>query len=222
MRRKSCSLLAWVSLGVALFCACISSGCIGLTSQLIYMVKGQKVDPEFPGLKGKKVAVVCVANTSTYDPASAAAMLGQSVEAIMRQKLEGEIKLVRQSEISDWIDRNNWDQMDYRDIGRGVNAQMVLAIDLQGYRLHEDQTLFRGRANVTVTVYDMSKGGEPVFRRTMPNFCFPVNGGQHVSETNEAQFQRKFIVMLANEISKYFCPYELKEDFARDSAFLDQ
>jgi hypothetical protein len=221
MRRiRNSSHRFWAVALLALL-AVSSSGCVGIASQIVYMIKGNKVDAEFDGLRGKRVAVVCVANSSDYDPGSASAMLAQTVESILRLKVKG-IKVVRQDEVADWIDNNNWNQMDYRDIGRGVNAEMVLAIDLDGYRLHEDQTLFKGRANVVVTVYDMTKGGEAVFRRSKPNFSFPTSGGQHVSETTEGQFQRKFIFVLANDIAKPFYDYDFAEDFARDASLIDQ
>ena len=198
-----------------------ASGCVGLAAQVLYMVKGEKVPAEFEGLEGKRVAVVCVAGSGNYGPGSAPSVLSQLVEAILRNQVKN-IKVVRHEEVIDWIDNNDWNQMDYRDVGRGVNADMVVGLDLDGYRLHEDATMYKGRASVTITVYDMKKGGESVYRDTMPNFMFPVNGGQHVSETNEAQFQRKFLLILAQDIAKHFYAYEFKDEFARDAVLMHQ
>ncbi|MFO0872002.1 MAG: hypothetical protein U0935_25480 [Pirellulales bacterium] len=198
---------------------CSSSGCVGAAAHLMYILHGNKVPAEFEGLQGRRVAVVCVANSSSYDPGAAASILAQLVEAHLRQNVKN-IKVVRQQEVANWIDNNDWDQMDYRDIGKAVNAEMVVGIDLDGYRLHEDATMFKGRANVTVSVYDMSKGGDSVFRRAMPNFSFPINGGQHVSETTDAQFQRKFLVVLSQDIAKHFYPYEFNDEFARDTSVI--
>jgi hypothetical protein len=211
--RLYCVLLAIAGLTLP------STGCVGAAAQLIYIIRGNKVPAEFDGLQGKRVAVVCVANTSSYDPGAAASILSQLVETHLRQNVKN-IKVVRQQEVADWVDNNDWDQMDYRDIGKAVNADMVVGIDLDGYRLHEDATMFKGRANVTVTVYDMSQGGDSVFRRTMPNFSFPLNGGQHVSETTDAQFQRKFLVVLSQDIAKHFYPYEFNDEFARDTTLI--
>lgn len=203
----ACMLLALVS---------SSAGCIGMAAQLLYVIKGDKVPAEFEGLEGKKVAVVSVSNTSGFDPGSAASSLAQYIEFNLRKNVK-KINLVRQQEVANWVDNNDWDRLDYRDIGRGVRADMVVAIDLDNFRLHEDATLYKGRTNWTVTVYDMSKSGDPVFRRSEKNFQFPVNGGQHVSETTEDAFQRKFLLILAEDIAKHFYAYEFKEDFARDA-----
>ena len=217
MLRSGRNVVRLFALSLVVLVVGTSSGCVGVMAQLLYFTKGENVAAEFNELKGKRVAVVCVANTSAYDPGSASAMLAHTVEAILRQKVEG-IKMVQQDAISNWIDNNNSDQTDYRDIGRGVNAQMVIGIDLDGLQLHEDATLYKGRANVRVTVFDMTKGGEAVFRRELTNFTFPENGGQHVSETNDNKFQRDFVRILAVDVAKSFHEYELKEQFARDSA----
>lgn len=199
-----------------LLLACTSTGCVGVAAQLLYVIKGDKVPAEFQGLEGKRVAVVCLSNTSGFDPTSASSALAQYIEANLRKNVK-KINVIRQQEVAKWVDNNDWDRLDYRDIGRGVRADMVIAIDLEGFRIHEDATLYKGRTNWTATVYDMSKSGEAVFRRNERNFQFPVNGGQHVSETTEDAFQRKFLLIVAEDIARHFYAYEFKEEFARDA-----
>lgn len=193
-----------------------NAGCVGGLVQLLYLVKGNKVDAEFEGLEGKRVAVVCVSSSSGYDPTSAASKLAQLVEILFRQNIK-KIELVRQQEVANWIDSNEWNRLDYREIGRGLKVDRLVAIELDGFRLHDDATLYRGRTRYTVTVYDMEEGGEAVFRRSESDYQFPVNGGQHVSETSEEQFQRLFLAVLSKSIAKHFYAYEFKEDFANDA-----
>lgn len=216
MRRLANPWRAIVTMTLLALLTTGGSGCVGIAAQLLYVIKGEKIDAEFEGLEGKRVAVVCVSSSSGFDPGSAASTLAQFVEGLLRKNVK-DIKLVRQQEIADWIDNNDWDRLDYRDIGRGVRAEMIVAIDLDGFRLHEDATLYKGRTNWTVTVYDMQQAGEAVFRRSERNFQFPVNGGQHVSETSEDRFQQKFLLILAQDISKHFYAYEFKDEFARDA-----
>lgn len=197
-----------------------SGGCVGLTAQILYAIKGEKVPAEFEGLAGKRVAVVCVANTSNYDPGTASSTLAQLTETILKQHVD-KIKVVRQEKVADWIDNHDWNQVDYLEIGKGLQAEMVVGIDLDGYRLHEDATMYKGKANVTVSVFDIKKG-EAVFKKHIPNYMFPINGGQHQTETTEQQFQRKFLVVLAQDIAKLFYAYEFKDDFARDATMLHQ
>lgn len=220
MRRPSRPTMISLAWFMSVLTLVSSTGCIGMTSQLLYLIKGQKVPAEFEGLAGKRVAVVCVASSASYDPGSAPSILSQLVEGMLRQNVD-DVKMVRHDEVVDWIDNHDWDEVDYRDVGRGVNADAVVSIELENYRLHEDATMFKGRANVTVKVHDMQKKGEVLFRRSFTS-AFPVNGGQHVSETDEQQFQRKFLFFLAQDISRLFYAYEFKEDFARDAAMIHQ
>jgi hypothetical protein len=203
-------------------CVATNSGCIGLPAQLIYWAKGgHKIDPEFAGLEGKRVAVLCVSNASTRGPNSACSMLQRAVAVILRQKGD-DIDVIHEDEIADWIDTNGWDEMDYREIGRGVDADAVLALDVESFSLHEGRTLYKGRASLTVSVYDMEDEGRVVFRRSIPEFTFPRNGARHTTEMSEARFRSLFITVLSQHVSKYFCAYNLEEEFAVDAMMLGE
>ncbi len=219
LHRRSCRLAVFLGLAVIL---ATSGGCVGLTAQLLYWVKGgNKIDPEFEGLKGKRVAVVCVSNDSSYGPNSFCSLLQHRVGAAFREQGD-KIEVVPPDEIADWIDSNDWNQMDYREIGRGVNADMVLGLDLGDLRLHEGQTLYQGHVTLTATVYDMENGGKVAFRRTIPDFTFPQNGPRHATEMSEARFRSLFVEVLSRHVAKFFCAYDFEEDFARDAMGLGE
>jgi hypothetical protein len=191
-----------------------SSGCIGISAHLLYFFKGgQKIDAEYKGLHEKRVAVVCVSENASYGPNSISSMMERSVAALLRAQ---KIDVIHHEEVADWIDTNDWNQMDYRDIGRGVSADRVLAIDVGGVRLHEGMTLYKGRADVVVTVYDIEDGGKVAFRKTLPEFTFPKNGARHTTEMTENQFRQLFVTVLANHVTKYFYDYRFEDDFAND------
>jgi hypothetical protein len=212
---------ALIGLFLAL-CVASGSGCIGLGAQLIYWAKGgHKIEPEFAGLEDKRVAVLCVSNASSYGPNSACAMLQRSVAAILRQKGD-KIDVIHEDEVADWIDTNGWNEMDYRVIGRGVDADAVLAIDLEDFGLHEGRTLYKGRASLTVSVYDMENGGQVVFRRSIPDFTFPRNSARHTTEMSEARFRGLFVTVLSQHVARYFCAYNLEEEFATDAMMLGE
>jgi hypothetical protein len=197
------------------------TGCVGLTAHLLYFWKGQTASAAFQGLEGKRVAVVCVCESSAYGAAETPNMLARQVEAILAPKVK-DIRLVGQDQIEDWIDRNNWDEIDYREIGRGVKADMVLAIDIDSLRLHDGQTLYRGQANVKTTVYDMSAQGKAVFKTGPRPFVFPAHTAVPVADTNENQFRQLFVRELARHVARYFHEYELKEDFGNDTVLMGQ
>jgi hypothetical protein len=191
-------------------------GC-GFLAQLGWIVTGgPKVKAEFSGLRGKRTAIVCVADSVSYGTGAAASMLARRVEARVRENVR-DVKIITQDKIDQWKDLNDWDEFDYREIGQGVDAEMVVGIDLVSFRLHEGQTMYRGRAEVTVSVYDMTQGGELVFRRTTPEFTFPPGGGQHTTDTTESQFRTVFVEMLAQHITRHFHDYDFRSTVAQDS-----
>jgi len=215
--RTACRLFLFLALAATV---AASGGCVGLTAQLMYWMKGgNKIEPEFQGMKEKRVAVVCVSNSSSYGPNTFCSLLERRVGMALAEQGE-EIDVIPPDDVADWIDSNDWNQMDYRQIGRGVNADLVLGIDVGDLRLHEGQTLYQGHATLTVTVYDMQDDGRVAFRRTIPDFTFPQNGPRHATEMSEAKFRTLFIEVLSKQVAKYFCPYMFEDDFAKDAMTL--
>ncbi|MBP86096.1 MAG: hypothetical protein CMJ64_05170 [Planctomycetaceae bacterium] len=191
-------------------------GCAGFWSQMLYFGQGQMVPAEYDDLSERRVAVVCVSENSSYGTGQ---VLAREVSGILRRNVE-EIDLVRPDQIADWIDREGWDEIDYREIGRGVKAERVIAIDLAGFGLYKGSSMYRGRAHVTVTVYDMTDQGREVFRKTLPEVRFPLTGPYPVGDISEATFRRTFLQVLARNITKYFHEYDLLDDFGADPAFI--
>jgi hypothetical protein len=208
-------LLALAS-SVCLFLA--PAGC-GPSATIAWLIHGPEMIPaEFDGLKGKRVAVVFLDGNSLSGPGGEADTVAKAV-AMMLQKNVQDIKVVRQTEVADWLDSHGDDITDFRDVGRGVKADMVVGIDLLAFSLHEGQTLLKGSSRVGVKVYDMKKGGELVYEKSPAKISWPENGARHVTE-NEDQFRTVFIGMLAERISRDFYPFELAKDFGTDARHL--
>ncbi len=206
--------LALLVILLAPLMAC-STGCAVLY-QLAYG-DGPKIPAKYQGLKGQRVAVVCVMNPSTYGDAATSTIVADRVERILRSKVD-DIEVVRQDEVADWMDTNNWDESDFAEIGRGVNADLVVAIDVENFSIFESQTLLKGRAEVTTTVYDIKQDNREVFRTTDRNFTFPTSHSVPVISGDPRGFQRTFIELLAGHIAKNFYDYDMAADFATDGA----
>jgi hypothetical protein len=195
----------------------LTTGCNLLLTQLGYWSGGNLISAEYAGLEKQRVAIVCVSDNASYGVGTESEMLARSVGSILNERVK-EIDVVRQDEIADWIDKNDWSEVDYREVGKGVKADRIIAIDLAGFRLYEGQSLYRGRASVTITVYDMADGGKEVFRRPLPEIRFPANGVYHSSETSETAFRRAFIKVIAEQVARYFHEYDMVETYGRDPA----
>jgi hypothetical protein len=193
-------------------------GC-GAIATVAYWINGPtKVTAKFAGLEKKRVAVVCLDANSLGGPGGEADAIAKTTSIALGYHVP-HVTMVRPAEIADWIDSRSEDLTDYRDVGRGVKADMVVGIDLDSFSIHDGQTLLKGRAKVGVKVYDMAKGGEVVYEVPVKEISWPENGSRSVTE-NEANFRTIFIHTLAQKIARDFYDYELLEDIAADAAHL--
>ncbi len=204
---------------LGLLCLIPLSGCTALLTTMRWVSGEDMIPAEYDGLQKQRVAVVCVSDSSSYGTGSESILLSREVGALLRKNVK-DIELVRPDEIADWIDREGWDEIDYREIGRGVKAQRVVAIGMEGFRLYEGSSLYRGRANITVSVYDMTDGGNEVFRKHVPELSFPATGPYPAGDISEVQFRRAFLQTISNHVARYFYRYDMAENFGRDPTFI--
>lgn len=210
-------------LSVAVAC-CISialTGCVGMLAHGLYVIKGNKVSAAYDNLAHKRVAVVCVAGSPASGPASPPDMIAREVGRMLSQRVDN-IEMVRPDEVADWIDRNQWNEIDYVEVGRGVQADLVVALDLESFRLKDGGTLFKGRATAHTTVFDIQNNGKVVFESSTYEFTYPENGARHTTEISESAFRRAFIRGLARQLAKDFFDYDRDEDFAYDATAISR
>ncbi len=171
-------------------------GCVGMIANLMHVAGVDMVPAAFPGLAEHRVAVVCVSNSDFFGPTSTASELGRRITRLLGSKVS-KIEVIEQQQIEDWIDQNNWDSVDFRAIGKGVDAQMVVAVDVHSFSLHEGKTMYKGRADVEVVVYDMTQGGKAVFSQSPKQVQYPNSGGVYTTEISERQFRQRFLDFVA-------------------------
>jgi hypothetical protein len=208
MPLRSLPLLA----AVAFLAPCLG-GCSTLLT-VAYLVQPADVPAVFKGLKGKHVAVVCrpIVELEFSDAGSArelAALVDSQIKTNVRK-----VAVIGQQEVSRWLDENSW--VDYPTLGKALDADYVVGIDLERFRLHEGSTLYRGRATATVRVFDV-KTGAVAFEKRIDDFSFPANSGIPSTDQSESQFRAMFLDMLARRVSRCFHAYESRETFAEES-----
>ncbi len=194
-----------------------TSGC-NLLPHIAYVAGGTMVPPQYKGLEEARVAVVCVSDGASYGLGNESERLARSVAMILGERVP-DIDIVRWAEIADWIDRKGWDEIDYREVGRGVKADRVVAIDLSGFQVREGASLYKGRADLIITVFDMKAGGKEVFRREITDFSYPPNGPYHAAEITESKFSKLYLKVLAGEVAKFFHEYDMIDNFGAPSLF---
>ncbi|MFK7738526.1 MAG: hypothetical protein AB8B50_21045 [Pirellulaceae bacterium] len=205
-----------VCLWVALLLVVPSSvGCVSLVANLMHAIHGNNVPAEFEGLNGKRVALVCSTDEGFRSTATST-ILVNNLHAALNTHLD-EIQLVRNSEIDKWMDLHGQSETNYYEIGKGVKSDLVLAVEVSNLRLKNGQTLFRGEADIVVTVYDIASDGKIIFRKQMPEFAFPQTDGKPVSETSENKFRSFYLAVLTRKISGLFYPVDSTADYALDA-----
>jgi hypothetical protein len=192
----------------------VTGGC-SILPFAAYLIKGISTPAEFNGLKGKKVAVICRPVASLqYQSSSVATELADRVGALLSEHV-AKIQVIDQSEVEKWEDENNWE--DYVDIGKALQAEIVVGIDLDQFSLMRGQTLYQGEASIDLAVYDMSRGKRPVFQKVLPQQIFPPNAPVPAAEKSLVEFRQQFLKVLAEQVGRHFYDHDSTVDFAIDS-----
>jgi hypothetical protein len=194
-------------------CAVALGGCSTLGT-IAYLVQPNDVPAEYPGLRGKNVAVVCkpIVELEFSDAGSARELAG-IVGALLEQNVR-KVRIISQQEVARWSDENDW--VDYPTLGKALDADMVVGIDLDQFRMHEGSTLYRGRASAHVRVFDVKEKGV-VFDRRIDDFTYPGDSAVPTSDRSEAQFRAMFLQMLGRRLARLFHPHDSRTSFAEEN-----
>ncbi|MCA9194162.1 MAG: hypothetical protein KDB03_20475 [Planctomycetales bacterium] len=191
------------------------SGCVSFAANLLRAVYGNERPAEFDGLQEKKVAIVCSTDHGFASNATSA-MLMRHIQANLNNNVK-EIQLIRPDEVEQWLETHAAAGGDVLEAGKGVGADLVLAVDVVNMSLNDGPTLFRGKADISVSVYDVADGDKLLFERQFPDFAFPNSGGAPVTDTSEAKFRGMFLSVVAQKISGLFYPVDPTTDYALDA-----
>ncbi|MEO1618445.1 MAG: hypothetical protein AAFV88_21510 [Planctomycetota bacterium] len=214
LRSPSLRSLAGICVLLPLLCA-TQTGCLGLISNIMHATGADKTPAAYNGLRECSVAVVTVTENGQFGDDTAARILSRNVTQWLGSEVK-EIELIREDEIADWRDRHGWDQLEFAEIGRGVEADKVLAIEVANLKLRDGATLYRGNADVRVSVID-SKTGEELYHTEIDEFEYPTTAGVYTNETTESRFRKLYLGILGKRIARQFFAFDAHEDFALDS-----
>src|SRR6266404_3884468 len=154
----------------------LSLGLLGgcnLLAGLGYITHNDAEPAQCSELCGKRIAVVCrPVETLGYSDSSAAPDLATSVGALLTKNVK-KCLVISPSAVAEWAEQHNWNE--YAELGKALKADMVVGIDLEQFSLNEGQTLYKGRAEVHIWVYDMKSGGKRVWDEKLPQTVYPPN-----------------------------------------------
>ena len=181
---------------------------------LLYVINPKDAKAQYNGLEEKRVVIVCrPAESFQFDPVLATGpdMLAREVGVRLQENLK-EVDLVNYREVQDWVDNNGSENA--IEIGQGLEADMVVVIDLKQLRIAEGQTLYQGQGVAEITVYDVATGKiemepDPIESKYPPN-PVPI-------ESSEGKFMRTFVRVLSHQIGRTFYDYDSREAYSRDN-----
>jgi hypothetical protein len=196
----------------------IFPGCIGTAAQLMYVLFGHKSKPEFNEFKGKRVAVVTMSEQAAYGPESVGETLSRAVTMHFVKNIK-KIDVVSQGQISSWMDQNGFGAPDPVELGKGVNADYVMMLQISDYSIYDGKTLYKGQCNYKIDVYNIKENGRLVFTRGPLDFTFPRDGRPAI-ESSEQRFEAFYLTRLSDRIARLFYEYDLTEDAAMDAQLM--
>lgn len=194
-----------------------SVGCINLVSTLLY--PPNEVQARYKGMKEKKVVVVCIASPSFRSETDTSRNLATMVEKLLGANVP-DVQIISQQKIDDWQDTSNWDRLDARKLGKGVGADIVVAIDLAHLEVQEHPSMYKGKADFSVSVYDMNNKGKVVFESLDQTLEFPANGTYSSASLTEDKFRRKFMQSISVWIAHDFYKHDSHDYLAMDETYV--
>jgi hypothetical protein len=192
------------------------SGCKSGLQTAALMFWGTDEDAEYPGLKGKRVAVICrpLAGLEIRN-ASASRELAKKVSEIIKKKVS-KVEVVDAQKIEKWIDEKGESDVEPAKVGRAMKAERVVVIDITApIELYDGQTLYRGKTVIALSIYDMETK-KTEFEDTLT--CeYPPSTGVPTSYKTESQFRSEFLAHIAQRVCRYFYKHDPNEDVGLDA-----
>ncbi len=190
-----------------------AGGCTSVLATGVWLIKGPNVDAEFDVLREKKVAVVCrPMDFSQYRNPTVPKDIARDVGKLV-QKHVPKIEVIDQRKVEEWMDNNSWEE--YVEVGKALDADLVMGIDLESFSIYEAQTLYKGRANVNLIVVDC-KTGRTVVEKPLPQSIYPPNSVRQTDEIQEAELRREFVGILTDQIARHFYAHDPRAYFAKE------
>ncbi len=135
---------------------------------------------------------------------------------LSKQLASKKIDVVPYDEILTWLKENpDWDTA--VEVGADFDVNYVIYVDVSAFSLYErdSNTLFRGRCDAIVSVYEMETDGDGkrIFSREM-NSIHPLQVPRSASDISYDTFRMEYIWRLSDEIGRLFYPYLNGDDIS--------
>ena len=166
----------------------------------------------YDGLEKSRVAVVCRPHTAlALQYYGADRDLAAAVTRKIREQVK-DIECVDAEEILDWSDAHQLKSL--AEFGKAMQADTVVVIDLSDFKLYQGKSMFQGTASAEIKVFNVAKDHTAYSAEPLEVVYPPENGVPFdlANQKNaENRFRKKFITVLADQISRNFYAYDSRE-----------
>lgn len=145
-----------------------------------------------------------------------ASLLARQLQQAFRDNKEN-VKLVSVAQVEKYKDEHpGWHSIDAAEIGKHFDADYVIDLEVNGLGLYEKgsgNTLYRGHADISIKVLDVSKPEEePLYKEEYSCEYPKTRGPVPAGDSNPAQFRQVFLAQVARELSWRFSAHPTNDD----------
>ena len=164
--------------------------------------------------RNTRVAVVCYASDELkYECEHIDHIIARQVGY---QLSMNKIDVVPSDEVRSWMIPNpDWDTA--AEVGKAFDVNFVVYIDVSDFSLYErdSNTLFRGRCEAIVSVYEMETdgSGDRIFSHDL-NSQYPIQVPRSATDVSYDTFRMEYFSRLSDEIGRLFYPYLNGDDIS--------
>jgi hypothetical protein len=214
----------WACLAVCVAAVAVFSiGCNPLNLAAFMFARDERVPAPYPlvfdkeGPKKDKEEVVVLllpqlAPGTTREFVTAdrelAEKLARALPEMAKDNKEGrKVRVISPTQVDKFKMANpDWRRLSAGEIGEKLGADFVLEIELSQMRLYQPNTgterIYEGRAEVSVTVYEIGAGGGEFKDRYPLSFAYPTDRMvRSASAVSESEFKKSYLETLARKIA---------------------
>lgn len=138
-------------------------------------------------------------------------MLAQRLSALL---FKSQIKVIAPERVNAWMVKNpDWDSA--TEIGAEFDVNYVVYVDISSFSLYEQDStsLFRGRCDTIVAVYEMETDGDGrrIWDKDISS-VFPKMVPRSASDVSYDTFRNEYFFRLADDIGRMFYPHRNGDD----------
>jgi hypothetical protein len=220
-RRWSLAVLLAAGLaGLAVGCGDLGSMAYFLTPEQRLPAKMKHLANEDKKKKTPRVIILTYARLDTraefiHADRQISELLAGNLRQLAEPKQE-QIDIVPPRKVEEFKNTHpSWREMEVAEIGRKFGADYVIYLEINSLSMYEpgnNNTLYRGRANLLVSLVDVNRPDDPLPQQNyVCTFPSEARGPVPVTDIEMVQFRQSFLSYVARQLSWYFSKYPREE-----------